>query len=305
MTKAMTRRQLVLGAVASAAGAVLPGPLRSQASGGQFSMKFAPHPGMFAAVTGDDYVAQLEFAAAQGFHAWEDNRFYNHEVAEQERYGRTMADLGISMGVFIASASLDTVTLTSGDDARLEAFLADLRRSVDVALRASATWMTVAPGAYDLKLAQGYQTANVVNALRRGAEILEPHGLVMVLEPLNRLIDHPHAFLTHIDQAYELCVAVDSPACKILFDMYHQQITEGNIVPNIDRAWEHIAYFQIGDNPGRGAPATGEMNYRYILEHIKAKDENVVLGMEHRPWRSTSEQEVWDLIAAYRQVDPS
>ena len=305
MAGTISRRKLMLGAAASAAGATLPGVLWAQATTERFSMKFAPHPGMFEAVAGDDYVAQLEFAAEQGFHAWEHNRFYNLDVAEQEIYGQKMADLGITMGVFIGSASLDTVTLTSGDSARLEAFLGDLRRSVDVAARANATWMTVTPGAYDLRLPRGYQTANVVYALRRGAEILEPHGLVMVLEPLNRLTDHPHAFLTHIHQAYELCVAVDSPACKILFDMYHQQITEGNIIPNIDLAWEHIAYFQIGDNPGRGAPTTGEMNYRNIFEHIRAKDGNMVLGMEHLPWRSTSEQEVWDLIDAYRQVDPA
>ena len=305
MAGTIARRQLVLGAAAAAVGTALPAPLRSQAPTGRFSMKFAPHPGMFAPVAGDDYIAQLEFAAEQGFHAWEDNRYYSLEVAEQERYGQKMADLGIKMGVFIGSASHDTVTLTSGDSARLAAFLADLRRSVDVAARARATWMTVVPGAYDLRLAHGYQTANVVDALRRGAEILEPHGLVMVLEPLNRLTDHPHAFLTHIHQAYELCVAVDSPACKILFDMYHQQVTEGNIIPNIDRAWEHIAYFQIGDNPGRGAPTTGEMNYRNIFGHIRAKDANMVLGMEHRPFRSTTEREVWDVIAAYRQVDPA
>lgn len=268
-------------------------------------MKFAPHPDMFAGVAGDDYMAQLEFAAEQGFHAWEDNWFKDREVAEQERYGQKMADLGITMGVFVASGNLDEVTLASGDSAELERFLEEIRQAVDVAGRANATWMTVVPGAYDLKLPHGYQMANVVEGLRRGAEIFEPHGLVMVLEPLNRLTNHPHAFLTHIHQAYELCVAVDSSACKILFDMYHQQITEGNIIPNIDLAWEHIAYLQIGDNPGRGAPTTGEMNYRNIFEHIKRKDENMVLGMEHLPWRSTSEQEVWDLIDAYRQVDPA
>ena len=295
----------MLGGAAAAAWATMPEMLRAQPQAERFAMKFAPHPGMFAAVAGGDYVAQLEFAAEQGFHAWEHNGFYQLGVAEQERYGQKMVDLGFTMGVFIGSASDDEVTLAAGDSAELDRFLADIRRAVDVAGRANATWMTVVPGAYDLKLPQGYQTANVVEALRRGAEIFEPHGLVMVLEPLNRLTDHSHAFLTHIHQAYELCVAVDSPACKILFDMYHQQITEGNIIPNIDLAWEHIAYFQIGDNPGRGAPTTGEMNYRYIFEYIKAKDENVVLGMEHLPWRSTSEQEVWDLIAAYRQVDPA
>ena len=301
----ISRRQLVLGAAAAAAGTALPGMSAAQGRPERFGMKFAPHPDMFAGVAGDDYIAQLEFSAEQGFHAWEDNWFKDREVAEQERYGQEMADLGITMGVFVASGNLDEVTLASGDSGELEAFLAETRQAVDVAGRANATWMTVAPGAYDLKLPHGYQMANVVEGLRRGAEIFEPHGLVMVLEPLNRLTDHPHAFLTHIHQAYELCVAVDSPACKILFDMYHQQITEGNIIPNIDMAWEHIAYFQVGDNPGRGAPTTGEMNYRNIFEHIKAKDENMVLGMEHLPWRSTSEQQVWDLIDAYRQVDPA
>ena len=301
----ISRRQLVLGAAAVAAGSALPGVPGAQGRPERFGMKFAPHPDMFAGVAGDDYIAQLEFAVEQGFHAWEDNWFGGREGAEQARYGQKMAERGIAMGVFVASGRNAEVTLASGDSAELERFLAELRQAVDVAGRANATWMTVAPGAYDLKLPHGYQMANAVEGLRRGAEIFEPHGLVMVLEPLNRLTDHPHAFLTHIHQAYELCVAVDSPACKILFDMYHQQITEGNIIPNIDLAWEHIAYFQIGDNPGRGAPTTGEMNYRNIFEYIKDRDENVMLGMEHLPWRSTSEQEVWDLIAAYRQVDPA
>jgi hydroxypyruvate isomerase len=57
-------------------------------------------------------------------------------------------------------------------------------------------------------------------------------------------------FLTGIPQAYQICRAVNSPSCKILDDLYHQQVTEGNRIPNIDRAWEEIAYFQVGDNPG-------------------------------------------------------
>ena len=301
----VSRRQLFAGGAAVMAGAAMPGLAWAESPAARFAMKYAPHPGMFVAVAGEDYIGQLEFAAAQGFHAWEHNRFHKLTVADQERFGEKMADLGLSMGVFIASANHNDVTLVSGDSSQVDAFLADIRNSVDVAKRANATWMTVVPGAYDLKLPHGYQMANVVTALRRGAEILEPHGLVMVLEPLNRLTNHPQAFLTHIHQAYELCVAVASPACKILFDMYHQQITEGNIIPNIDLAWDHIAYFQVGDNPGRGAPTTGEMNYRNIFEHIKKKDANIILGMEHLPWRSKIEQEVWDLIAAYREVDPA
>ena len=165
--------------------------------------------------------------------------------------------------------------------AQLDVRVADDRRSVDVAKRVNAKWMTVVPGLVDPRLEMSYQTANVIESLRRAAAILEPHGLVLVIEPLNNLRDHPGQFLTRIPQAFLICQAVNSPSCKILFDMYHQQITEGNIIPNIDRAWSEIAYFQIGDNPGRKEPGTGEINYRNIFRHIREKGYQGVLGMEH------------------------
>ena len=136
------------------------------------------------------------------------------------------------------------------------------------------------PGHVDLRLHPDLQTANAVETLRRAAEILEPHGLVIVLEPLNPR-DHPGQFLTRIPQAYQICRAVDSPACKILDDLYHQQITEGNLIPNLDAAWDEIAYFQIGDNPGRKEPTTGEINYRNVFAHIRGKGYDGILGMEH------------------------
>jgi hydroxypyruvate isomerase len=109
-------------------------------------------------------------------------------------------------------------------------------------------------------------------------------------------------FLTAIPQAYMICKAVDSPACKILFDVYHQQITEGNIIPNIDAAWDEIAYFQVGDVPGRNEPTTGEINYRRIFEHIHKKEFSGVVGMEHGKSRTgvAGEQA---LIDAYRLSD--
>ena len=175
---------------------------------------------------------------------------------------------------------------------------------MEVAKRVNATWMTVVPGHLDLRLEPDYQTANVVETLRRAAEILEPHGLVMVLEPLNPFRDHPGLFLTKIPQAYLICRAVDSPACKILFDIYHQQITEGNLIPNIERAWDEIGYYQIGDNPGRNEPTTGEINYRRVFEYIHRKGFQGVLGMEHGNAQPGSDGER-AVIEAYRQVDPA
>ena len=179
--------------------------------------------------------------------------------------------------------------------------MADIRSSIEVAKRVNAKWMTVVPGYVDLKLQEGYQTAHLIEALRRACDLLEPEGLVMVLEPLNPR-DHAGQFLSKIPQAYEICRAVDSPSCKILFDIYHQQITEGNIIPNIDNSWSEIAYFQIGDNPGRNEPTTGELNYQNIFEHIHAKGYQGILGMEHGNSEAGKRGEL-AVMAAYRKVD--
>jgi hydroxypyruvate isomerase len=123
-----------------------------------------------------------------------------------------------------------------------------------------------------------------------------------VLEPLNWLTDHPGQFLREVPQTFLICRAVDSPACKILFDIYHQQITEGNLIPNLDKSWSEVAYIQIGDNPGRREPTTGEINYRNIFRHLHAKNFRGVLGMEHGKSRPGREGEQ-ALIEAYRYVD--
>jgi hydroxypyruvate isomerase len=161
--------------------------------------------------------------------------------------------------------------------------------------------MTVVPGMVDPRQHPGFQTANVVDALRRAAEIFEPHGLVMVIEPLN-FRDHPDLFLTTVPQGYMICKAVKSPSCKVLYDMYHAQIQIGNIIPFIDQAYSEVAYYQIGDNPGRQEPTTGEMNYRGIFAHLNKKGFDGVLGMEHGVHNKGKEGER-KLIDAYRFSD--
>jgi hydroxypyruvate isomerase len=142
----------------------------------------------------------------------------------------------------------------------------------------------------------------VTDNLKFCAEICEPAGLIMVLEPLNAWRDHPGLFLTGIPQAYRICRAVGSPCCKIVDDLYHQQITEGNLIPNIEAAWEEIAAFHIGDNPGRKEPTTGEINYRNIFKFLHKKGYQGVLCMEHGRSRPGAEGER-AVIAAYRACD--
>ncbi|MEM9932588.1 MAG: TIM barrel protein [Bacteroidota bacterium] len=267
-----------------------------------FNMKYAPHLGMFKHHAGEDPISQLTFMAEQGFKAFEDNGMPGREVSLQKKMGDTLARHGMEMGVFVAhKITWDKPTLTSGKQGFRDAFLADIKNSVEVAKRCGAKWMTVVPGHVDLRVDMGYQTAHVVESLKQASAILEPHDLVMVLEPLN-FYNHPGLFLTKIPQAYEVCKAVDSPACKILDDLYHQQIQEGNLIPNIDLAYEEIAYFQIGDNPGRKEPTTGEINYKNVFKHIHAKGFKGILGMEHGNFHKGKEGEQ-KLIAAYQEVD--
>ena len=259
--------------------------------------------GCFAISAAPTSVDQLKFMADQGFRALEDNGMRDRTVADQERVGRELARLEMAMGVFVAhKINWTAPTLTSGESGARDAFLTEVRESIDVAKRVNAKWMTVVPGYVHPRLEMSYQTAHVIESLKRAAEILQPHGLVMVLEPLNTLRNHPGMFLTKVPQTYMICKAVASPSCKILFDMYHQQITEGNLIPNIDLAWDEVAYMQVGDNPGRNEPSTGEINYKNVFRHIHSKGFQGILGMEHGNSRRGAEGEQ-AVIDAYRQAD--
>jgi hydroxypyruvate isomerase len=300
----MKRRTFLVNAAGAGAGLALrtPGQKEAAESRPGFRLKYAPHFGMFEHHAGQNHLDQLKFMADQGFRAFEDNGMKRRSNAEQERIGRELERLGMQMGVFVATADFQNVTFASDKPEVIEKILSDIRESVDVARRVNATWTTVVPGCFDPGLEWDYQTANVIENLKRCAEIVEPHGLVMVLEPLNPWKNHPGLFLSKIPQAYLICRTVGSPSCKILFDIYHQQITEGNLIPNMTHAWKEIAYFQIGDNPGRNEPTTGEINYRNLFKHLHSKDYTGILGMEHGNAKPGLEGER-ALLKAYRYCD--
>ncbi|NUQ23226.1 MAG: TIM barrel protein [Saprospiraceae bacterium] len=303
----MKRRTFLHTGLATTAGALtginsLQGMTQQPVPAPGFKLKYAPHTGMFNAHAGEDPVDQLHFMADEGFTAFEDNGMKDRDVDTQKRMGEAMAKRGMTMGVFVAHKIYwNQPNLASGKTDLRDEFLQHIKDSVEVAKRVNAKWMTVVPGHLDLRLDMGYQTANVVEALRRAADILEPHNLAVVLEPLN-FRDHPGLFLTKAAQAFEICRAVDSPACKILFDIYHQQIQEGNLLPNIEAAWSEIAYFQIGDNPGRKEPTTGEINYKNVFKYIHSRGFTGVLGMEHGNSKPGKDGER-AVIDAYRAVD--
>jgi hydroxypyruvate isomerase len=266
-----------------------------------FKLKYAPHFGMFENSAGKDEIDQLKFMVDNGFMALEDNGMMGRSKELQTKVGETMAKLGMTMGVFVVNFDgwPPNTTLTSGKKEWRDKFLNTCKEAVEVAKRVNAKWMTVVPGNYDRTLPMGIQTGNVIESLRQGAAIFEPHGLVMVLEPLS---DTPDLFMRYSDQTYALCKAVNSPSCKILFDMWHMQRNEGRLTYNMDLCWDEIAYFQIGDEPARCEPTTGEVNYKNLFIHIHDKGFKGVLGMEHGNFHKGKEGEK-KVIEAYIQSD--
>jgi len=276
----------------------------SASANNSFKLRYAPHFGMFENSAGKDLVDQLKFMADEGFTAIEDNTMHMRPVEEQEKLARSMSQLGIEMGVFVGYGigMFDKKTFVLKDKDISQSIVQSMKSAVEVAKRVNAKWCTVVPGAYDQGQERDYQMANAIDNFKRCAEVCEPSGLVMVMEPLNPWKDHAGLFLSKISQGYQICRAVGSPSCKILFDIYHQQITEGNLIPNMEKAWDEIAYFQMGDNPGRNEPGTGEINYKNIFRHIQSKGYKGIMGMEHGNSQPGKEGEL-AVIEAYRLCD--
>jgi hydroxypyruvate isomerase len=268
-----------------------------------FKLKYAPGLGMFRQHAGQDPIDNIKFCHDQGFRAVFDNGLMRREPALQEQIMAELKRLGMDFGPYVLmadSGKQDFVLKTQEIRDMLEA---KMKEGVEVSKRTGAKYALVVPGRYDMKLQMDYQTANVIDNLRYCCDIMEPAGVTIVLEPLNHYTNHPGLFLTGIPQSYAICRAVNRPSCKTLNDIYHQQISEGNLIPNIEAAWSEIAAFHCGDNPGRNEPTTGEINYKNIFKYLYNKKYDGTICMEHgMSQRGTKEGEA-RVIQAYRECD--
>jgi hydroxypyruvate isomerase len=267
-----------------------------------FKLKYAPYFGMFKEHVGEDLIDNIKFCHDNGFTAMFDNGLMGRPVADQEKIANEINRLGMELGPFVLYADFKVTSYVLNNDDTREMLIAKMKEGVEIFKRTGVKWALVVPGRYDERLHRDFQTANVIDNLRYCCDIVEPAGLTIVLEPLNTLHDHPGLFLTGMPQAYAICRAVNRTSCKINEDLYHQQITEGNLIPNLDAAWSEIGAIHVGDNPGRNEPTTGEINYKNVFKHIYNKQYKGVLCMEHGLSIKSKEGEV-RLIEAYRECD--
>ncbi len=268
----------------------------------KFKLKYAPGLGTFREHAGKDPIDNIKFMADQGFRAIFDNGLMGKEPALQEKIANELARQGMDLGPFVLYADFSVRSMVLRNDEVTKMLKKKMAEGLEVQKRTGVKTALVVPGRYDEKLEWNYQTSNVIENMRMCCEEVEKTGLQLVMEPLNAHTDHPGLFLTKMPQAHMICIAVNHPSCKIVDDMYHQQITEGNIIPNIDMCWDSIGAFHIGDNPGRKEPTTGEINYKNIFKHIHGKGYDGVLCCEHGKSISGKEGEL-KFIKAYREVD--
>lgn len=268
----MNRRSFV-----AASAAVLSSPAAWPASAHPWRLRYAPRIGM---VRDWSIAQQLEFYAQYGFRAFEYNGLPQHSFQEIENIRKKMDQLGMSMGVFVVNSggwAGDAMV----DKKFHEGFLKDVRRAVEIHKIVGNECATVTSGLAVKYLSFDEQTKNCIEALKRAAEIVEKTKLVLVLEPLNIRVDHAGYFVVFSDHARDIISAVNHPQVRILFDIYHQQISEGFLIGHIRKHWDWIGYFQIGDVPGRKEPGTGEVNWSNVFKAIYEKGYKGILGMEH------------------------
>jgi hydroxypyruvate isomerase len=300
----MNRRVFLAAGLAAGAAAITGSRAEENqpASKGKFKLKYAPGFGLFEESAGKDPIDQLKFIADEGFSAMFDNDLPKKPPELQGKIAKQCEQSGLMIGPFVAYSEFSKPTLVLKDDAILEMASKRIKACIEVSKRTGCKMGVIAPGVYAINREWDYQTANMIDNLKALAEICEPAGFVMLMEPLNNFKDHPGMFLSKMPQCFQIAKAVNSPSCKIVDDLYHQQISEGNLIPNIDRCWDQIGAFHLGDNPGRKEPTTGEINFKNIFKHLYGKDYKGVLCMEHGKSKQGIEGEQ-AVIEAYRWCD--
>lgn len=133
------------------------------------------------------------------------------------------------------------------------------------------------------------QHTAIAETLKAAIPILERYGITVMPEPLNVKVDHPGYYLTTAAEAFALVREVDSPLVKMVYDIYHQQITEGDILPTVTANLDCIAHLHAAGHPGRHELWEGELNYSYILDAIRKAGYSGACGLEYRPLEDPEE----------------
>jgi len=169
------------------------------------------------------------------------------------------------------------------DPSKRSEYLEGLTESIEAAKKLGTTTLISQVGDFRPDVSRDEQHQCLVAGLKEAALLLEAAGVTLVIEPLNELVNHAGYFLVRSDEAFEIIDKVASPNVKVVFDIYHQQISEGHLIQNITSNIEKIAHFHAAGNPGRNELSHGEINYPQIFDAIQQSGYDGFVGLEYWP----------------------
>ncbi|MDA2937405.1 TIM barrel protein [Acidobacteria bacterium AH-259-A15] len=224
-----------------------------------------------------------------------------HPLSKVEEMRKKLDLLGMEMGVFVVNPGAFNHNGGLCDSAERQTFLAELHKAIKYHQVIGNHFCTVLVGSEKGGMSRDQQRKNVIEGLTRAAEILESTDLTIVVEPIN-LIDRPDSFLVRSDEAAGIITEIESSHVRILFDIHHQRLSEGNLIGNIRKHHAYIGYYQAADVPGRKEPGTGEINWRSVFKAIYETGYRGFVGMEHG-LSTPGEVGLEKCFEAYRQAD--
>ena len=162
-------------------------------------------------------------------------------------------------------------------------FIKGVKDSIEVASKLECSTLIVTTGDEMESVSRGIQHESIVESLKGAAKLVREADITLVLEPLNVLVDHKGHYLSSSHEGFEIIEQVGSSNVKLLYDVYHQQITEGNLIDTISKNIGSIGHFHTGDVPGRHEPGTGEINYANVFRKMDELGYEGFVGLEFRP----------------------
>ena len=220
-----------------------------------------------------DFCDAIRKVAELGFDAIET---YKWKGLDLDAVRQALDETGVEL------LSMCTTEFRLTDPLCRELWLAGLQESCIAAKRLGVKRLITQVG-QDTGAPREEQHASIVAGLKAGAPILKEYGVTMMIEPLNTLVNHPGYYLWSAVEAFDIIREVDSPFVKVIYDIYHQQVMEGNIIPNITKNLELIAHLHGAGHPGRHEMQNGESNYRFIIDEVDKAGYTGAIGLEYSP----------------------
>ena len=220
-----------------------------------------------------DFCDAIRKVAELGFDAIETYRWRELDI---DKVKATLDETGVEM------LSICTTEFRLTDPAYREAWVEGVKESCAAAKRLGVRRLITQVG-QDTGAPRDEQHASIVEGLKAGTPILEEYGITMMIEPLNTLVNHPGYYLWSAVEGFEIVREVASPSVKLIYDIYHQQVMEGNIIPNITNNLDLIAHLHGAGHPGRHEMQNGESNYRFIIDAVDAAGYTGAIGLEYSP----------------------